>query len=182
MERKHYPFIDLIKYICAVLVVAVHVNPLKDISQAANFVVINIFGRLAVPFFFVCAGFFISQNLNKNRAYLKQYLIPLIKTYLIWSLIYLPFGIVWVYENVDLPTWLYPAALVYGFVNVGTFYHLWYVPALIFSVLVVFFYTKRFRLRSLFVWSLLLYIIGSDETYNAFLNEPLQAVVSSYFG
>ncbi len=94
----------------------------------------------------------------------------------------MPFGIVWVYENVDLPTWLYPAALVYGFVNVGTFYHLWYVPALIFSILVVFFYTKHFRLRSLFVWSLLLYIIGSVETYNAFLNAPLQAVVSSYMG
>ena len=95
MERSNYNLIDLLKYSCAILVIAVHVNPLKDLSDIANFVVINIFGRIAVPFFFVCAGFFIANNLKKRGdVYIKNYMISLMKTYIIWSLIYLPFGIV----------------------------------------------------------------------------------------
>lgn len=181
MERNNYNLIDLLKYICAILVVAVHVNPLKDLSDTANFVVINIFGRLAVPFFFVCAGFFIANKLKqRGDTYLKDYMISLMKTYIIWSIIYLPFGIMWVSQNVDIPIFLYPVALVFAFFNVGTFYHLWYVPALVFSILVTYFYTRKFSLKSLFIWSLILYTIGAAETYNAYLDPSLQAIVASY--
>ena len=183
MERSNYNLIDLLKYICAILVVAVHVNPLKDLSEWANFVVINIFGRVAVPFFFVCAGYFIANNLKKRGdVYIKDYMISLMKTYIIWSIIYLPFGILWVQSNLDIPIILYPIALIYAFFNVGTFYHLWYVPALVFSVLVTFFYTKKFSLRSLFIWGLILYTIGAAETYNAYLDPALQSIVASYMG
>lgn len=183
MERSNYNLIDLLKYICAILVVAVHVNPLKEVSDWANFVVINIFGRIAVPFFFVCAGFFIANNVKKRgEHYIKNYMISLMKSYIIWSIIYLPFGIAWVESHLDIPVIFYPIALIYAFVNVGTFYHLWYVPALVFSILVTYFYTKKFSLRSLFILSLILYTIGAAETYNAYLDPTLQSLVASYMG
>ncbi|MDE6476119.1 MAG: acyltransferase, partial [Erysipelotrichaceae bacterium] len=99
--KEKYEMIDLIKYICSILVIVIHTSPGLPYSRPLNFFLINIIGRIAVPFFFIANGYFMSKNLQqKGNVYFKQYIKSLIKIYLLWSLVYLPFGIIWIQENI----------------------------------------------------------------------------------
>lgn len=181
MNHKNYDMIDLIKYICAILVVVVHVNPFVEIGEVYNFIAINIFGRIAVPFFFIANGYFFAKGYQKKgMPYLKQYIINITKKYLFWSILYLPFGLYWVSINTDFPVSFYPFALIYAFFNVGTFYHLWYIPALIFSLVVIVFLNKKISYKWLFALSAVFYIIGASETYASYLTPALGSVLSNY--
>lgn len=170
--------IDLFRYINALLVIAIHVRPLIEISFVADYWLVNVIGRTAVPFFFISSGYFMARNENKIN-YWHTYLWKLIKTYLLWSLLYLPFGIRWMIDS-KIPYLLYPLALAYALFNVGTYYHLWYVPALIFSLVLIKYLRKYFSLKQLYFIAVLLYVIGSAETYSSFLNWPLSEIVNSY--
>lgn len=181
MEHKNYNMIDLIKYICAILVIVVHVNPFLEMGEVYNFVAINIFGRIAVPFFFIANGYFFAKSYQKKgMSYFKKYLFNITKKYLVWSLLYLPFGIYWVSMNTDLPVYLYPVALIYAFFNVGTFYHLWYIPALIFSLVMIVYLSKKISYKWLLLIASFFYLIGASETYASYLSPMLSNVLSSY--
>ena len=67
--------------------------------------------------------------------YLKEYFLHLINSYVVWSILFLPMGLDWIHQNQEVPIELLPAALFVGFVHIGTYYHLWYIPAFILSVI-----------------------------------------------
>lgn len=58
MKSSNHTFIDIFKFIAALLVVAIHTTPLEDISAKGNFYFENMLCRIAVPFFFAASGFF----------------------------------------------------------------------------------------------------------------------------
>ncbi len=58
-KYRQYQGIDVLKFIMAILVISLHIYPFTDINETLNYYTINWFSRLAVPFFFVCTGFFI---------------------------------------------------------------------------------------------------------------------------
>lgn len=179
--EKQYHAIDIMKFICSIMVIVVHTLVLLPYSTFGNFVVTNIFGRFVVPFFFISTSFFVSMKSRSNPTYFRKYIIALTKLYLFWSILYIPCGFVWIQQNLDIPFYLYPIALVLGFFYLGTYYHLWYVPALIFSLIVVEWYTKRFRLRTLIPIAFVLFCIGSLETYYGVVNIPIvQSVIDKY--
>ena len=62
MERKNYYALDVAKLICALLVICIHTGPLLDVNIDANFVLVQVLARLAVPLFFV-----ISENRFAKR-------------------------------------------------------------------------------------------------------------------
>lgn len=57
-ERLQYNNIDLIKFIMAFAVVAIHTNPLVDCKNDIVQIVYNNIVNMAVPFFFLTTGFF----------------------------------------------------------------------------------------------------------------------------
>ena len=67
MERKNYYALDVAKLICALLVICIHTGPLLDISSDANFVLVQVLARLAVPLFFVISGFLFFQKIDLQR-------------------------------------------------------------------------------------------------------------------
>jgi surface polysaccharide O-acyltransferase-like enzyme len=179
--NKQYHAIDIMKYISSIMVIIVHTSPLLPYSEFGNFVVINILGRFAVPFFFISSGFFVSMKSREDPAYFRKYIVSLIKTYMFWSILYIPCGYQWLQNNMDIPYFLYPLALLLGFLYLGTYYHLWYMPALIFSLLVVEWYTKQHRHRPLLSIAFILFCIGSLETYYGIVTvSPVQAVIDNY--
>lgn len=179
--KKQYHAIDIMKFFSAVMVVVVHSMPLMPFSREANFIIINIVGRFAVPFFFISSGFFVSMKSRENPTYFKKYMRALIKLYLFWSILYIPFGFQWVQQNMDIPYVLYPIALLLGIFYIGTYYHLWYMPALIFSLYVVHWCSKRIRHRSLLPLTFLLFCIGSLETYYGVVPFPeIQTLIDGY--
>lgn len=86
LEKKNYQVVDLLKFICAVLVVGIHTNPFKSVFLLdAGFGVLT---RCAVPFFFVSSSFFLfSDGLNLKKV--SKYLRRVSLLYLIWSLLYI---------------------------------------------------------------------------------------------
>lgn len=180
--KKHYYAIDIMKYICAIFVVIVHTSPLLPVSEIGNFALNNILGRFAVPFFFISSGYFVKLNIDKKGDdYFKVYIKNLIKIYLFWSVLYIPCGITWINENLSLPVYLYPVALLVAIFYIGTYYPLWYMPALILSLIFVHWYTKKFRHRSLLPIAFLLFCIGALETYYGVIHNPfILSVIDNY--
>ncbi|MEF9961656.1 MAG: acyltransferase family protein [Erysipelotrichaceae bacterium] len=181
MDKK-YPAVDIMKFVCSFLVIVVHTSPLLPYSYLGNFILINIIGRIVVPFFFISTAFFVRRNtIKRGNLYFKKYIIALIKLYLFWSLIYLPIGIQWIQTNFHLPWFLYPVALLVALFYIGTYFHLWYIPALIFSLVIIHFLAKHFSFKVLFIISFGLLCIGALETYYGVIsNQILLNIIDNY--
>ena len=166
MNRKNYNAIDLTKFIFAFIVILVHTYPFYESYETIGFISSNIIGRIVIPFYLVCAGYFFQLGLSTNNEnYYKRYIKKLIKLYLIWSIITIPAGMLLLSKFIDVNPLTGISGLIIGFIYSGTYYHLWYMAALIFSIIILYHLNKRFRLRTLLIITFILYIIGLTETY-----------------
>ena len=154
--------IDLFKFISSILIIGIHTNLFVDINDTLNFAVVDIICRLAVPFFAVCSGYFLSKSLAKNEYVakpIKKQEWKLIKLYALWAVLYLAYSI---------PIWIKSGWMSFGAfkdyalatVTQGCHYHLWYLISLIYA-LPLFYLCVRFikNRKLLFVIMIVLYII-----------------------
>lgn len=189
MEKKQYAAIDVLKFVCALFVVTIHTAPLMDISIEMNFFITQVMARLAVPFFFIISGFFAFSHIDftkswrdeHNLQYIKKYLMRILKLYIIWTIIYLPFTI-----RDGMQDGLSIAFIIRylrDFLLNGSYYHLWYLPGLILATSFVYFLWLRFGKKKTFITIVILYLIGS--LYNIFsanyLDNSLIAFYDSIF-
>lgn len=172
--------IDLFKFISSILIIGIHTNLFVDINDTLNFAVVDIICRLAVPFFAVCSGYFLSKSLAKNEygaKPIKKQEWKLIKLYALWTVLYLAYSI---------PTWIktgwmsFGAFKDYAFATViqGSHYHLWYLISLIYA-LPLFYLCVRFikNRKLLLVIMILLYIIKAlSYGYSQWLPVFMQSV------
>lgn len=172
--------LDILKYVSSILIVLFHINIYMELIYKTDFIITDCLTRLTVPFFFTIAGYLIAQNENRGEHYIRNYLKELFKTYVIWSIIYLPLGIEYIL-NMNLPWYLFPVALVVAFLYIGIYYHLWYFPALFFSILILHVAKKKFSLNTLLVISFLLLALGSLESYFGYLNPFWQNFFQTYY-
>ncbi|MCH5188171.1 MAG: acyltransferase [Oscillospiraceae bacterium] len=178
---KQYNAIDLAKFLCAILVVTIHVSPFGNAYKTGslaffNHSVQNYLARIAVPFFFVSSGFFLFQKTNSenfNIQVTKKYVLKLFKLYLIWSAVYLPLNIILFFRD---NKGIFHAILIYirNFIFDGSYYHLWYVPAAIFAVaLISVLLYKRVTPKKILIIAGVFYIAGLfDQSWFGFI-EPL---------
>ncbi len=166
-KQTEYNAVDLAKFICAMLVITMHVAPFGEtdngILRLINYGIENWLARIAVPFFFVTSGFLLYrksslENFSLERT--KLYVKKLIRLYIIWTLIYCPFKINSILTN--------EKGIVYGIlayckdiVLVESYTHLWYFPALIFAVVVIsYLLSKKISLKKIVAVALCFYLIG----------------------
>ncbi|HKM34864.1 MAG TPA: acyltransferase [Lachnospiraceae bacterium] len=167
------------KWIAAFLVVAIHTSPLESISKLADFVLTRELARIAVPLFFMITGYFSLQK-NKLAGSVKRLLL----LYLGVTVLYLP---VQIYRYLPLKQVAVSDVLKNLLRAVffdGTYYHLWYMPAVIEGLLIVYFLLKLGR-RTAFILSSLLYVIGllGDSYYGWISQNPvLRQVYEWMFG
>ncbi|MCD7885560.1 MAG: acyltransferase [Lachnospiraceae bacterium] len=93
VKDKRFPAVDIVKFVCAFLVIAIHVAPLTDVNGYLNYGIVNYISRLAVPFFFIAGGFFCFRKTsveNFDKTVPNSYAKNTIKLYLIWTVIYFP--------------------------------------------------------------------------------------------
>lgn len=57
--------IDIFRYICAIMVIAIHTHPFMEISEKCGYVFTQITPRIAVPFFCGCRIFLYSKVRKK---------------------------------------------------------------------------------------------------------------------
>ena len=67
-EKKEYRALDFSKFVAAFLVAAIHIPPFEEIAPVFSHEFQQVICRMAVPFFFVCTGYFIGEKItDKDR-------------------------------------------------------------------------------------------------------------------
>lgn len=157
--EKNYGGLDIFKMIAAFLVVAIHTSPLASFSAAADFFLTRELARLAVPFFFMVTGYFVlSDRLwgeGKDLRPIWRYLRKTVLLYAAAIILYLPIGI-YAGHYKDLTPFRAIKMLLFD----GTFYHLWYFPALILGILILCLLARFCSLKAGLAVSAVLYVIG----------------------
>jgi len=91
--KKTYELVDIIKLFFSICVVAIHSKIFQDNSRYIGYVINHGIFRLAVPFFFVCSGYFLGNKLNKFEntddkiTEIKKYIKRLIIPFIFWLII-----------------------------------------------------------------------------------------------
>ena len=159
--------ISFFQYLFAIAVILVHSGRLTS-YEPLHFGLKSMLGRLAVPFFTVCASFFLKQSLGNSQK-MKAYLVKIVKTYLFWSFVYLPYA--WLFfSSLHLPIYLFPAGVLIALIYLGMCYQLWYIPAFLLGLFLVNQLVKHLGMVWTGLITFLLYGWGLIETYSAYLD------------
>ena len=174
--------LDRFRVVAALMVMAIHTSPLAAIDGTADFILTRILARTAVPFFFMTTGHFLLPALlfetGADRQPLRRFLWKNGMLYVLAILFYLPLNL-YAGHFRDLDA----AGLVRMLLVDGTFYHLWYFPAVVTGVLFVSWLGRKLPFPALMAIGVLLYGFGllGDSYYGAvsavpFLNACFQAL------
>lgn len=165
--------LDLFRVIAAFFIIAIHTYPLASINENIDFVFTHVICRIGVPFFLMITGYFVLPKALENKEVIKNYIVKIIKMYVICMIIYLPINIY--------------AHKLNGILNVlkdiflnGTFYHLWYFPALILGIIITYAIIKNAKQSTARILFIILFIIGlfGDSYYG--ISEKFELTNSIY--
>lgn len=161
--------VDFLKLIMAFFVVGIHSQLSKFFGPVGEGVLDNIFA-LAVPYFFICSGYFLFNKINisninkENSIVITNYLKKIIKLYIVWSIIYLPltiYGELFVWKTSTVKA---VVKIIKNYILVGeNFYswQLWYLLGLIVAVIIIYFLAKlKLNYKIITIISLVLFLIG----------------------
>ena len=159
-----YKLIDLIKFLCAYLVIGIHTRPFQSVSILLdNFFYYDV-SNYAVPFFYACTGYFLivkqpEKGLHRKLIYRIR---KIVEIYIIWSAVYLPLTVYgWIVEgNKSLE---YAFLCIRNYILVGdNFYSwtLWYLNGLIFALLLIDVLSKRFSIEKIVGFGSVVYMAG----------------------
>ena len=195
----NYKNLDILKYISSILIIILHLRPFLNFSNELDLAFNNIITRICVPIFFIITGYFVAKKEKNNPNYIKDYIRKTIPLYLIWSLIYIPIIIATVIQYLpaisnyisqfNLPLYYLiplliiaiPIAIIMTLLYTGTYYHLWYFPAIICSLLVLKKWKQKNNIKCLLLISFLLLLFGATETYYGVLPLSIKELLSYYY-
>jgi surface polysaccharide O-acyltransferase-like enzyme len=150
----------------AIFVIAIHTHPLENVKSGFFLDLYNLIVSTAVPFFFISSGFLISNKIENpdNVEKIWEYLIKIIKLYLIWTLIYMPLT-VYDYVNNNRSFFWNILAFIRGLFFIGEHYNswiLWYLLSLIYSTLLTGILLKfKVKIKTIYFVSVLLFVFGN---------------------
>lgn len=182
-DRKQYGALDLAKFIAAILIIVLHTAPLSSYSEVLSYGLRGIVTVIAVPFFFITSGFLFFTKYNslsqeEKPNYFKSYIKRLVIMYLLWSAVYFVFvAISWVQNGVTVMDVL---QYMKRFFFEGSYSTIWFLPALITAVAVVYLLRKRFSYMQIFCMAIPFYLIACLGSSYYGLSEKLP-IVSSFF-
>ncbi|MDR1012992.1 MAG: acyltransferase, partial [Lactobacillales bacterium] len=178
-----YFFLTLIQYIASILIIMIHCG--RIFPPPVDFFFRSLICKMAVPLFLISTGYFVRKKILQNENYKKIWWKRQIKNYFFLSIIYLPLGLMYIHQKINLSLTLYPVALLLGIGYLGTYYHLWYFPALFLGIVWVGFGIKRLGYKLSIILFALLYSFGLLETYSSYLKnmgiEQVFYVYKKYF-
>lgn len=169
IKSAEFGCIDLMKFICSIIVVSIHTSSFKDINSNLHNGY-SIITKLAVPFFFITAGYFLfrkikieKSNFKENKKIIIKYIKRLTLLYCLWSFIYLLFDLIkWIYQGGFKMKYI----LIYikDFFFVGLPEILWYFPALIFAIIVIAYLLKYLSINKIVLIASIFYFLGLLES------------------
>lgn len=162
MEKKKIrnASVDLFRFMCAVLVVAIHTNPFQGLGTVPQYVVNQMITRIAVPFFLCTMGYFYIQKIQAGKKPFKGTVMKLLQIYVIWSVIYLAKEFVLQVLVHGEPISSYLKKSIWGIFVDGSSGHFWFFPAVIYTMIIINVCEKIGILKHLAVFSIVLYAVG----------------------
>ena len=164
MQNANYKLLDLLKFICAFLVIGIHTRPFQAVSDVADKLFYYDVSNYAVPFFYACTGYFlIVKQQNKDMHGKICFRVKkVLKLYAVWSIVYLPLTFCgWIIEGNKEPVYLLQCLRNYIFVG-DNFYSwaLWYLNELIFALIFIDLLLKRFSIKQIVKFGSAMYVFG----------------------
>lgn len=138
LQTEHYDAVDLMKYLCALMVVVIHCKPFLPYSAFWNVMTAEGVCRISVPFFFAVSGVFLNKKLCRYQcegdhgARMKlcaAYSLKNAKLYLSWSVVYIVLHAI-TNRTVE---WTFAAEQCRMLIFDASHYHFWYLLALIYA-------------------------------------------------
>lgn len=143
---QNYTTIDIAKFICALLIVMLHVHVGDMFGKHQSWLIQSLLFRLAVPFFFISSGFFLVKKItyNSDFSYIKSYIIRLLKPCFLWLTINTVLEIIkFIMSGKDVVSIFISVIRALIFYPYGA---LWYVYALILGVLIMYYFITKLRM------------------------------------
>lgn len=139
-DKKNYNGIDLIKFLCAILMFIIHVPPFREeafeLAGHVNFGLQDIACRVAVPFYFASSGFFLFKKMplyKLDKDIITSYCFKILRL---------------------LGTW-------HVLLFMGDTGHLWYLGATVIAIILLSLcFHFRIRLGYIYAIACVLYVIG----------------------
>lgn len=168
-------WVDVLKYVSALLIIAIHCNLFQDVNRTLYFAVVNVICRFAVPFFAMCTGYFLAKKERTadnsaavNRMFLRQEK-KLILLYIVWSGVYLLWSIPkWINTG-----WLSAHAFLdyaVGAATKGAYFHLWYLLSLLLALPLLLLCLKKCKPKQMLALAICLYAVKAIQyAYYVFL-------------
>ncbi|MBP1949032.1 acyltransferase family protein [Virgibacillus litoralis] len=197
MERN--TTIDVVKCFAVFLVVCLHTVTYGYDWQSSEHItfIIGVFPRWVIPFFFIVSGYFFGQKVMNNltsKAYFGRYMFKLIGLFFTWYLFYLIYDLILravlaIYMGSNVSSEL--NQYIKAFVNIDalyygegmTSYHLWYLTALIWSIVILYVFIRIRKLGLLLILGGILNVIGLfGQTYSSIFHLPIQTKDALCFG
>lgn len=132
-EVKEFSYVDYMKLLMACFVIGIHTWLSSACQNEVATKILNLLFSIAVPYFFICSGFFLFRNDERadTNHRMIQYVKSIISMYVIWTFIYLPFTIYSYYAD-ELNFRQGILAFIRGFLFIGEHSYswpLWYLLA-----------------------------------------------------
>lgn len=123
--------IDFAKFLCSILVVAIHTHPIQYGTIADYY--FNCFCRIAVPFFFVTSSYFYYTKGGGIKKYIRRLLI----LYVCWFVVEIPFTIKVYFFDADGSILLNSFKFIRGLLINNSFFASWFLTALMEGMLII---------------------------------------------
>ena len=173
-QKKNYFTLDIVKFFCAILIIAAHFSSERGGFSGIVDYVFSVY-IFAVPFFFTCSGFLFFNNLNRFETkeekfgYFKRYQKRLWIMYGCWSLVYFAYVVFsWIKKGVfGVPQFL---KYLHMAVTIQTYSTIWFLPALAIGIAVTFYLVNKFSKKSILLIVSFLYLFSMlGASYNFIL-------------
>ena len=186
INKLNYQNLNILKYISSILIIILHLRPFLNSSNELDLAFNNIITRICVPIFFIITGYFVAKKEKVNENYIKEYIRKTIPLYFVWSLLYIPVIIGTIIKylpiiNEYMSIILLPIIVLVALCYTGVYYHLWYFPAIIFSLIVLKKWKQKFNIKYLLIISFILLLFGATETYYGVLPLSIKRTLSYYY-
>ena len=183
--KRTYGMIDVMKFVAAFLVVAIHFPLFEDVNLYLTYYFTNVVCRLAVPFFFVCSGFFMADRFCDDEA-VKRYVLRLLQMYVIWSILYIPQSLYQYLQQSESIIFILKE-FIYKFFVAGFYTQFWYFPAIITAIIFIWLLKSRFHMGdgTISLILVILYVVGvfGNSYYGFFVNQnsAITKIYEAYF-
>lgn len=131
-ENVIYTGIDIAKLIFSILIVCLHLN-------FGNLYFLQGICRIATPMFFCISGFFSASKMLSGDYAIVHTVKRLLKSYIFYSILYFPIALKYGWYSLDI------ISIVKAALYRGMFIQLWFYPALIESIILIFLLKKRLK-------------------------------------